>query len=362
MGIGRFAYTPVLPVMRADAGLSLPSAGFVASANFAGYLVGALLLAFLPLPGSRRGWLVVGLLGGVATTAAMALAQGDIGWATIRFLSGLASALALVVTTTTVMQAVMAAGRPKLGMVPFMGVGVGIAASALLVEAGLRAGLGSHGLWLLLAAVSLVGVALAVPFFPTTASVPADTPPSTSRLPRGVLPLTLAYGLFGFGYIVTATFIVTMVRDLDLGRTAETAVWLVVGLSGVPSIPVWSALGRRFGVQSALAAAYLLEAVGVFATAVGTGPLVLLIGALLLGGTFMGLTALHLVAARDAAPADPRKLWALMTAVFGVGQMVGPGISGLLAAGTGSFVVPSLAAAAALVAGGLLIAFGRRSA
>src|SRR3546814_16415570 len=47
MGIGRFAFTPLLPMMQNDAGLALTQGGWLASANYLGYLIGALAAGML---------------------------------------------------------------------------------------------------------------------------------------------------------------------------------------------------------------------------------------------------------------------------------------------------------------------------
>ena len=78
--------------------------------------------------------------------------------------------------------------------------------------------------------------------------------------------------------------------------------------------------------------------------------------AALLGGTFMGITALGLIHARDLAAGDPRRLLALMTAAFGLGQMIGPTFAGVVHDRGGDFTAPSLAAAAALVVAAGLVA------
>ena len=70
IGIGRFVYTPILPPMIAALGLSKSAAGLIASANFLGYLLGALLAAMPSLPGSRRAWLLGALPASALTTAA----------------------------------------------------------------------------------------------------------------------------------------------------------------------------------------------------------------------------------------------------------------------------------------------------
>jgi len=145
VGIGRFVYTPILPPMMAALGLSKSTSGLIASANFAGYLAGALGAARATLPGPRRLWLPGALLLSAATTAAMGLTGSVAGFMILRFLGGVVSALALILSSALVLDQLAAARRPGLASLHFAGVGIGIALSAALVAAQQAAGVGWAG-------------------------------------------------------------------------------------------------------------------------------------------------------------------------------------------------------------------------
>ncbi|MGD1877153.1 MAG: YbfB/YjiJ family MFS transporter [Kiloniellaceae bacterium] len=361
MGIGRFVYTPILPFMVETLGLSQAEAGIVASANFLGYLLGALAAAKASLPGGRRRWFLVALAISALTTAAMA-ADASVPWfLLLRFASGIASAFVLVFVSALVLDRLAAAGRPGLSALHFGGVGLGIAASAVLVAQLAAAGVGWRGLWLAsggLALVALVAVLRLVPAEQEPPPVPrarAKAPPN----PR-LVALIVAYGLFGFGYVITATFISTLVRLTPELQWLEPYVWLTVGLAGMPSVAVWGWIARRLGNGRAFALACLVEGVGVALSVLGSGAPAVIFAAALLGGTIMGITALGLVHARSLSSGDPRRSMALMTAAFGLGQMIGPSFAGF-AYGIGqSFLLPTLVAAGALLAAAALTMEWRR--
>ena len=165
--------------------------------------------------------------------------------------------------------------------------------------------------------------------------------------------------LFGFGYVITATFLGTIVRGSVEARALESVVWIVVGVSAVPSVAGWTWVGRRLGHSVAWTLACLLEAAGVVVSVLSHTVPGILLAATLLGGTFMGLTALGLIQARQSASGDPRRTLAVLTAAFGLGQIVGPTFAGVLHDMTGSFVVPSLTAGAALATAAWLMAAPR---
>ena len=365
IGVGRFVYTPILPPMMAGLGLSKFTAGLIASANFAGYLAGALFAAGAWLPGSRRGWLLGGLAASAVTTGAMGLAHGLAAFLALRFAGGVASALVLILVSALVLELLAEAGRSDLFAVLYAGVGVGIAASAVLVSGLQAGGQGWPVLWLGSGALSLAGAGGVLWLIPARSPVPrAGTAQARSAMAGSVAPasggrlarLVLAYGLFGFGYIVTATFLVAMVRADPALRGLEPVVWVVFGLAAAPSVALWSRLARRLGISRAFAAAALTEALGVLAAVVWPSTAGVVLAAVLVGGTFMGLTALGLVRGRELARGEARQVLALMTSAFGLGQIVGPSFAGALSDRFGSFTVPSVVAAAALVAAAVLAA------
>ncbi|MCX2722214.1 YbfB/YjiJ family MFS transporter [Roseibium salinum] len=366
MGIGRFVYTPILPFM-AD-GLNLPAedAGLIASANFLGYLAGALAGTSKSLPGRPRVWFLGGLLVSALTSAAMALTVSLWAFLFIRFVSGVASAFVLVFSTTLILDRLNVAGRGGLSALYFAGVGCGIAFSALLVAGLDQMAADWRQLWLASGGATLVFLLIAaglVPDEPPAAKAPADgstrLPADASYINASLLRLILAYGLFGFGYVITATFVSTIARSTPELQSTEQLVWLAVGLCAAPSIYVWNRIALRTGARRAFALACMLEATGVALTVAGTGPALFLLGAALLGATFMGITALGLMETRRQASAGGlaaiRQMLAVLTASFGLGQVLGPWFAGRLYEMTGSFQLPSLAAAAALVIAAALV-------
>ncbi|HLW48102.1 MAG TPA: YbfB/YjiJ family MFS transporter [bacterium] len=353
MGIGRFVYTPILPRMTEDLGMTKSAAGLIASANFAGYLAGAVAAATPVLRGSRRRWLLMGLAVSAATTGAMAFVSSIPAFVVLRFAGGVGSAFVLVFASALVLDRLKAAGRGDLAAVHFAGVGTGIAFSAILVSALAARGAGWRMLWLASGAVSALALAAAAGLIPDrTDKAPAAQAPA-ARAGRRLTAFAAAYGLFGFGYVITATFLVAIVRGSPEVRSLEPLVWAVVGLAAIPSVALWTAIGERTGIGRAFALASVTQAAGVAASVLWIAPAGVFFAALLLGGTIMGLTALGLIAGQRLSAGDPRATLAVMTACFGVGQMVGPAFAGVLHDATGSFLLPSMAAAAALLLGAI---------
>jgi predicted MFS family arabinose efflux permease len=348
VGIGRFVYTPILPHMVEALHLTKSQAGLIASANFIGYLAGALLSA-IELPGTHRGWLLTALAANVICLAAMGLTTDMAAFLALRAMAGLASAFALVFASALVLNRLATSGHGHLSAVHFAGVGTGIAVASAVVACLTD----WREMWFASAGLALVA-SIAVLLL-----VPPDHPGHThqfaqkTKLSAGFWFLAVAYGLFGFGYIITATFIVQMVRGTPAIANLEPYIFILFGLSAAPSVALWTRLGARIGILRTFAIAAIVEAVGVAASALFLAPATVILTSIFVGGTFMGITALGLIAAREGG-GDPRGRIALMTASFSFGQILGPSFAGYVYDLTGSLAVPSLAAAAALVIAALL--------
>lgn len=363
MGIGRFAYTPMLAPMLEESTLSLSGAGLVASSNFLGYLLGALLATRAWLAHRRVLWMRIGFVLSVLTTAAMAFDAGTLGWSLVRLLAGVASAFVLVFVSGVVLELAAREQRPMLGGMLYAGPGLGIALSALVVFTGRKAALDAAELWLLFALFSaaLTLVSWRALDLPASGAKVLREEHGDRRGDRRALDrLVWSYGCLGFGYVITATFLVVMARRLPDAPMLEFWGWMIVGLAGAPSNWLWAVVASRIGPYHAIVSAFVLEALGVALVALGQGPLAVLVGAALLGGTFLAISALGLASARALAPDRPDQTIARMTVAFSVGQIVGPALGGWLAERTGSFVAPSWMAAAVLLIGAALTASAAR--
>ena len=355
LGIGRFVYTPILPVMMDALGWSKVDAGLVASANFLGYLIGALVAGRGVFAANPRRWLQIALVVSVMTTLGMALTDEMLVLSGLRFVGGVASAFVIICASTLVLEQLAVAGRGQLAGVHFAGVGVGIIVSAAVVAALAQSGAGWRSMWVVSGLVASLTALVAMAFVklaPASVSVAAKA--QTAVATPGVASMVIAYGLFGFGYVITATFLVAIVRQTPEIRPLEPWIWMLFGFAAVPSVPMWQRLGLRMGLTKAFAVACLIEAAGVAASVEWVGVAGVCLAAVLLGGTFMGLTALGLMSGRALSGGRPQRIIGMMSASFAAGQMIGPGVAGVLSERTGDFRAASLVAAAALLCAAVL--------
>ncbi len=365
MGIGRFGYTALLPQMHEQGWLTVHDGALLAAANYLGYLLGAVWAALSRRADSSRR-LLIGLVVSVSTTWVMgAMGQLDLGlavWCGVRGLAGVASAFVYVYSTGIVLRRLAELGGAGWSGVHYLGVGAGIAVSALVAQAMLGHGSAAEG-WYGLGAIAAVA-ALASASRLVPAGRLALSAHEAAAIDRGAAAdrplgwLAAAYGVAGFGYIVNMTFLPLMLRG---GETADSALggWLLVGLAAMPATVLWMWLASRWGSYPALITCTLLQAVGVALPVLVAGTPAALIGAVLLGGTFMGIAGLAQWLARVPDPERSARRIGLITALYGGGQIAGPALVALLGRGE-DFRIPVLAAAAALLAGAALFEVSRR--
>ncbi|GAB2633601.1 YbfB/YjiJ family MFS transporter [Prescottella soli] len=313
MGVGRFVYTPLLPLMQEQTGISHSDTALVATANYLGYFLGAIALAVHP-SGARSRTLFRSSIVALVASELVMVAVADVRvWLVARAVAGVASAAVFVYCATAVV------GHPSAG-VTFTGVGVGIATSGLLVAV-LGPVVSWNALWVVAAATTAAYAAIAWKL-PPGAPPPRPADGSRARTSPSARWWTLGAGYFleGLGYIILGTFLVAAVSAGGAEWTGPAA-WVVVGLAAIPSPLLWARALRRWSAESLLAFALLLQAVSALLPALVDGPAAALLAAILFGGTFMGITLLAMDSALGLG--IPRAAAAL-TAVYGLGQILGP--------------------------------------
>lgn len=336
MGIGRFAFTPLLPLMLEEGQVGLAGASWLASANYLGYLFGALLCMLLPLLRRRlpwRGWpsqrslIRAGLLFTALLTLGMALPWPAL-WTSLRFLAGVASAVVFVFTSGWCLSTLAALGRARLGGVIYAGPGLGIAVSGLLVVAMGWLGWPAASGWALFGLLALVlGLAIWPAFSDGAVAVPASTVRSDAE-PRHSRPalagFALAYGLAGFGYIVTATFLPVIARQAMPGSPWLDLFWPLFGLGVALGALLATRIAPRFDWRDLLAISYLVQALGVILAVWLPNVAGFALGSLLVGVPFTAITLFAMQEARRLFPHAPAGFMGLITASYGCGQVLGP--------------------------------------
>jgi Uncharacterised MFS-type transporter YbfB len=351
IGIGRFAFTPILPMMQEDAGVSIALGGWLASANYVGYLGGALSVIWWRVgatTGIRVGLAAIGI-----TTLAMGMEHHVAVWLALRALAGVASAWVLIYVSAWCLERLAALGRPGLSSTVFAGVGTGIALAGGLCLALMRAGAGSTRAWTVLGLLSFALSAAIWGVFGSGAAAPGASGERAAA--RGTdwnresLRLVLCYGAFGFGYIIPATFLPAMAKQVIRDPEVFGWSWPLFGAAAMGSTLATVTLRTVLTNRRLWVASHLVMAVGVALPIVWSGIVAIMLAALLVGGTFMVATMTGLQEAREVGGVRATGLMAALTSAFALGQIAGPISVSLVVGAGGNFAAALAIACVALV-------------
>ena len=348
MGIGRFAFTPLLPMMLADGVVDLPEASYLASANYLGYLVGALLCTFQPFIWSRfktlptvrsTTWLRGGLVATCLLTLGMALRVPAL-WPWLRFAAGVASAFVFVFTSGWCLARLAERNASNLGGLMFTGPGAGIAISGVLASGMVALHWKAAAGWLIFGVLACVltavtwrtfGMKLAAHAPLKTESVATKVAVQTIAVSRWhTFWLALAYGLDGLGYIITATFLPVIARQVMPGSVWLDLFWPLFGLAVIAGALLSTRISLKGDLRYILAASYMMQALGVIMTVWLPTPLGFALGSLLLGLPFTAITFFAMQEVRRLKPNNVGSYTGLLTAVYGLGQIAGPPLAAWL--------------------------------
>jgi predicted MFS family arabinose efflux permease len=356
MGIARFAYTPMIPVLQAQTGMGEALAGWLAGWNYLGYLSGVLVISRLRDLCLKDRLYRAGLVLAVLTTLMMALGDSPILWGASRFLAGLSSAAGLMLGSGLILNWLIRHDhRSELG-VHFSGIGLGIVVGVLVVVLSGYA-LDWKGQWL---ALTLVGTLLLIPAWLGLPTPDRGQQLSTRHLDAAPEPsqtwlwlLQGAYVCAGFGYVINATFTVLITEQQPLLQGMGDWMWLLVGLAAIPAPILWDRVARRLGYLRALQVAFGLQIIGILLPVFSGSLAAAILSAVLFGATFIGIVSLVLTMVGVRYPAHPSRIMARLTLGYGVAQIVGPVVAGEVAEISGTFD-GSLMVVAALMVLGLL--------
>jgi predicted MFS family arabinose efflux permease len=358
MGIARFAYTPMLPLMQEQAGLGMGAAGLLAAVNYFGYLGGALLASRINSLQLKDRLYRIGMVVGVVSTWMMGMSTHPVVWLVSRFIAGFSSAAAILLGSALILNWLIRHNhRSELG-IHFSGIGLGIAgcSAVVILTTGILSWQEQWYVFTLLACVMIVPALAWLPSpdptpFTRTGAPLVDAPPS----PLFLKLFMAAYFCAGIGYVVSATFTVAIIDHMPGLAGKGNWAFLAIGLAAAPACINWDLIARRTGEVNALIMASLLQIVGIVLPVFYQTLWVAILSAMLFGGTFIGMVSLVLTMAGKYYPTRPAKMMGKMTLAYGVAQIIGPAVTGWLGKTTGSYNSGLFFAAAAMVVGSLLL-------
>jgi len=364
MGVGRFSYTPILPILQKDVGLSVVNAGYLASSNYIGYLLGAMMAGIIRWKGESLTFFRMILWIAIISIAGMGLTENYYLWVLLRFISGITSALIFVFTSSIVLDVLAGHQRMTWSGLFYSGVGFGIVLTGIVVPI-LDHYFGWRGTWIGLAAISALFSFTVVKLLKKKDSRTINNHNvksySENEQSKKLLPyLVAAYGFEGFGYIISGTFLVAIVEKIPAFHHFTSLSWILVGIAAIPSSYLWMKAVERYGYILALILAYFIQAISIVLPVFFYNSFGAFAGAFMFGVTFMGITTMATSAGRMIQPKKSTKVIGYLTSVYGIGQIIGPMVAGHLVAFTGNYRAALGLAAITLLIGAVLLFVGQR--
>jgi MFS family permease len=369
LGLGRFALGMILPSMGSGLGLSYAQLGYVGTANFVGYLAAVIVARPLAARIGSRLLISIALLVVGASMLLMSRTATYAGLVALYCVTGFGSGASNVPMMALVARWFDAARRGRAAGFVAIGSGFAIIASGKVIPHVNRL-VGADGWrtnWMILglcvtaaAVVALLLLRNAPAGEPVAsapgASAPRRVSPSAPPGSGAVLVLGILYAIFGYTYAIYVTFIVTMlVREKGFAEAVAGQFWSWVGLLSLLSGPVFGTLSDRIGRRRGLVVVFTVQTLA-YAMAAADLPMVFLY----LSVGFFGVAAWSIPTIMVAAVSDhvgaERALgvFGVITFLFGIGQVAGPAMAGMLAERAGSFS-SSFYMAAAIAAAGILV-------
>jgi MFS family permease len=355
-GFGRFAYTLLLPAMRAEMHLSYTAAGLLATANLVAYLLGAAAAGFV-VPRSAIRILFPGalLVAGMALCL-LAVPSYSLGVLAMTVL-GITSAMAWISSVTMLNSWPRQMERGVLLSISSIGAGWGIAivagmdvlATALYGEAAW------HWVWLAAGLTALAAGTVAMIALrqfgvaSTSARLPIPRIWHDLKIPS-VAQISVVYALFGLGYSAFLSFFVAFLQRY-LHVSGSILVWASLGIAAGLGGLVVGVLSDRWGRRPTLVASIALTSIATGLPILSTSPLAIAAAAVMFGLPMVGLGSVVASYLGDqfANAGRAGRAFAVATVLFGSGQAIGPAVAGMLLDTTGSFSAPFVLATIIMV-------------
>ena len=254
------------------------------------------------------------------------------------------------------------AGRAALLLaVYFAGPGIGILLSGPVVRFGTGgAMIDWPGGWLALGAATLLAAVAALPALARAPSGEAAGRADQQFRLRPLVPIFVAYGLFGSGYIAYMTFIVAFLRNGGATETQTAAFWAILGAAAVVAAFVWGPILARLPAGRGVFVVLLVVLLGAILPLAASGASAAFASAALFGGSFLAVvTAVTHVARQATPPGSWTRVIGALTVAFALGQCLGPVLAGALS-DSASGLRAGMLLSVVLLAGAAVLALRQR--
>lgn len=335
MSISRFAYTPILPFMQQDTSMNNQNAGLLATFNYLGYLMGAIIPMFITIK-SKVFDLKLYVMINVISVILMGFSEHFLIWSVLRIIAGITSGTIFVVASNVALEALRMANKQSISGILYSAVGIGIFSSSIFIFLYTQTQTWK-ATWIILGVVALMAGIIILTSMKDNPSISKHSTSSNQNQGKAlnrafIIPFSIAYFFEGAGYIVTGTFLVALIKTIPAYADYAALSWMFVGLGAMPATLIWSLFAEKIGYKKAIYSALILQIISVGLPIFSHHMLGLIVASMLFGATFLGLTTLFMSKSQELMYHTNQKLnlVSLLTVIYSVGQMIAPMIAGVL--------------------------------
>lgn len=368
MGIARYSFTPMIPYMADQLGMTESLAGWLAGWNYIGYLSGLFMVWLLNDYRAKDYFYRYGIIIAVLSTVIMGLHDNSLIWYLSRFFAGVSTALVFMLGTGLIINWLNRHGHKEDLGIHFSGLGLGIVFGALIVEYAnnsLMGGLEWRGQWFALAAF---GVIFAIPAlllmpFPDNEQLEEFKQRNERRREepsnKWLMMITIAYICAGFSNTINVTFTSLITENIPL-RNHGTLMWIFVGLAAAPAPIFWERAAQKIGYLNSIRSAFVINILSNLIMIFFTSKEAIMVSAILFGLSFMGIVSLTLKVIAYKYRYRATNVMAQLTLGYCIAQILSPIISGIVAEMTGSFNLPLYIVSGIMIIGLFCLSIIRR--
>ncbi len=353
-GLGRFAYTPIIPYMQSTLNISSADIGLIASSNYLGYLFGSIIPLIYSFTNKQRLTLYLSVMVSVLTLGLMGTTSDFNMFILLRFFQGISGAIGLVIATNLIFAQITVTGRVDLRLAHISGFGVGMFLSAIAIWICSMFELQWNYQWFVIAILCLI---LTIPIISSPlekgSEVSIDHNSPSNKLSLGFVGISVGYFFFGFGYIIFGTFIAALAVNTPALENIQHASWILVGISAMPAIFIWQTISKVTGNHISLALSCFTCSTGILTLYFFDGIGASLFACVAYGTGVIGIVGLVLMEGKIRHSGSIKFAVAFLTTTFSVGQITGPYISGLMIDFFGNYENAMLLSGCSLFTAGL---------
>jgi MFS family permease len=326
IGVFRFSYTALLPIMIEQYHWTHDFSSFLGSANLLGYLIGALLALLSIKEKYIPSMIVLSTITGSLSLLCCSFMDMPLAWFIFwRTISGIAGGLLMILAPSFAMKCIPTTQRLKVNFLGFSGIGMGVLSATIIIP--VLKNIPVHYVWDIFAGISILGSVLLYQLLSrNTAQMikPHSTNLQASQKSRLGLVIIIAYMCSAFAYIPHSLFWMDYLSGtLHFSLEQRNVFWVLYGAGSCIGAFVAYCLSRIIGYLHTIKWLYAIYCLAVVLPFFSQATSLLASSSLLTGLLTPATVFISSYSLLQIYEQRYQKLWSLATIGFASTQLLG---------------------------------------